>query len=214
MAAFKGWPEEAYDLLLKLEGEPSPAYLEKHRKERERLVRDPMDQLCAELDAIGGYGEPHVWNLHKHIWPWQHQCADLWMGRRVRLFLRFDLDGITIEGGWSGGGEPGQIERYREAVARDGSGEELAAILDDLAGRGYEPIDTPMKRVPRGYPPDHPRADLLRRRGLVFRHELGSEDWLHTPEALERIRDGLDPLLPLNEWCLEHVAVAGFARAE
>jgi uncharacterized protein (DUF2461 family) len=214
VAAFKGWPEEAYDLLLKLEGEPSPAYLNRHREQRVRLVRDPMDQLCAALDGLERYGEPHVWNLHKNPWLWQHQCADLWMGRRVRMFLRFDLDGITVEGGWSGGGEPGQIARYRDAVATDETGEELAAILDDVAEAGYAPIDTPMRRTPRGYPADHRRADLLKRRGLVFRRELGADPWLHTEAAFDHVQAGLEQLLPLNEWCLAHVSVAGFARAD
>ncbi|MGH3488259.1 MAG: hypothetical protein ACRDP8_10170 [Actinopolymorphaceae bacterium] len=61
----------------------------------------------------------------------------VWIARRVRMTVQFDLDGLSVEGGWTGGsGAP--LSRYREAVAADGSGDELAAIAAGLDREGYE----------------------------------------------------------------------------
>ena len=68
-------------------------------------------------------------------------------------------------------------------------------------------------RLPRGYAPDHPRADLLRQRRLTVarRHEIGS--WLHRPQAGTRIRRELDAAEPLVRWLRTHVGAARHADA-
>jgi uncharacterized protein (DUF2461 family) len=75
---------------------------------------------------------------------------------------------------------PDELERYRQAVAEDSSGEELSEILAALRRRrslrlgpgGAEPLKT----APRGFPRDHPRGDLLRQKGVIaMRTRPGSE---------------------------------------
>jgi uncharacterized protein (DUF2461 family) len=60
-------------------------------------------------------------------------------------------------------------------------------------------------RAPRGYPADHPRVELLRRRSLTVarRHEIGP--WLHKPRASTGIREELQAAAPLVRWLREHV---------
>ena len=65
---------------------------------------------------------------------------------------------------------PQALARYHDAVAGP-AGADLARILP-AGGWRLEP--RPMARVPQPFPPDHPRADLLRRKGLV-----AWEDGLH-----------------------------------
>jgi uncharacterized protein (DUF2461 family) len=62
-----------------------------------------------------------------------------------------------------------------------------------------------LARAPRGYPADHPRAELLRHRGMTVsrRHELGP--WLHRPQAGARIRKELEAAAPLVRWLREYV---------
>jgi hypothetical protein len=59
--------------------------------------------------------------------------------------------------------------------------------------------------VPHGYPPYHPRAELLRHRSLTVhrRHDLGS--WLHKPRTGKIIRHELEAATPLVRWLREHV---------
>jgi uncharacterized protein (TIGR02453 family) len=63
---------------------------------------------------------------------------------------------------------PPQLARFREAVADDTRGAALATLLKGLtrAGYGIGAHET-MARVPRGMDPAHPRADLLRQKGLI-----------------------------------------------
>ena len=201
---FTGWPEAAFDVLLQLEGDPSVAVLERHRADRERLVGAPMDALCADL-ADGYHGDGHVWGMHRDPWLWQHQCAHFTVARRIQLMLRFDLDGLAVEGGW-GRADSGQLERYRAAVAADATGRELAGLVAELHERGYEVTGDTTKRVPRDHPPDHPRADLLRHRSLMAQRHLGCDAWLHKPEAVDRVRAAFEDLRPLTTWLATHVA--------
>jgi len=63
---------------------------------------------------------------------------------------------------------PDQLARFREAVLDDRRGRALAAMLKTLEKRGFTvgSQDT-LKRVPRGMDPEHPRAELLKRKGLI-----------------------------------------------
>ncbi len=59
------------------------------------------------------------------------------------------------------------LVRYREAVAGS-RGVELAQIVEGLQGQGARLNEPQLKRVPSGYDKEHPRADLLRRKGLAL----------------------------------------------
>ena len=61
-----------------------------------------------------------------------------------------------------------QLGRFRAAVLDERRSAALAATLASLARAGFVvgSYET-LKKVPRGVDPDHPRADLLRRKGLV-----------------------------------------------
>ena len=163
-----------------------------------------MDALCADL-ADSYHGDGHVWGMHRDPWLWQHQCAHFTVARRIQLMLRFDLDGLAVEGGW-GRAEPGQLERYRAAVGSESSGRTLAEVVDGLRSRGYDMGGDATKRVPRGYAPDHPRADLLRHRSLMAQKHLGCDEWLHKPEVVDRVRAVFDELRPFTSWLVDHVA--------
>ncbi len=206
MGEFTGWPIEAFDVLLQLEGEPSTETRESCRRDRERLVRQPMVDL---LDSIAEVDERYedfsVWHYGKTAWWWQHQAGMVRIDRNVELGLRFDLDGLWIGGRW-GWADSTQVDRYRRAVAAPASGLELAAILEDLRAAGLEIEGEQLKRVPRGYPPDHPRGDLLRHRSLAAIDELGDGDWLHSAAAVARVHAAFERLQPLTAWLADHVS--------
>jgi uncharacterized protein (TIGR02453 family) len=84
--------------------------------------------------------------------------------------------------------EPDSLARFRAALAGDTRGKELEKILASLAKKGFV-ADTHegFKRVPKGFAADHPRAELLKRRGLVVEFpalppgllaEAGLSTWL------------------------------------
>jgi Conserved hypothetical protein (DUF2461) len=206
---FTGWPKEAYDVLLELDGDPPVDVRERCRKDRERLVRQPMIALLqdvADTDplyddfSVAGYYSPAYGR-------WQHQHATVRIAPFVTLGLAFDLDGLEVRGGASLS-TAAQMARYRAAVASAANGAELADLLRSLQEKGFVVTGDVMKRIPRGYPISHPRAGLLRHRSLITKRPLGCEDWLHTPEAVDRVLAAFAELRPLTSWLATYVAAS------
>jgi hypothetical protein len=169
---FGGWPERAAAVLLELDGEPSLATRERVRRDREHQVRQPMiDLLCDLADADPWYEDFAVWRYATTAYWWQNQCATVRVARHVEISFRFSLDGLGIKAAWWYAG-PESVARYRSAVAAAGSGRELAGLVRSLDADGHEIGGDVMKRIPRGYPADHPRAGLLRHRSLTAAREL------------------------------------------
>jgi uncharacterized protein (TIGR02453 family) len=80
--------------------------------------------------------------------------------------FRLRADGLDLIGGMFGFDKAG-IEAYRTAVLDDTLGTELAQILRALEKDGRYSINAEQyKNVPRGYDADHPRAELLKFKGM------------------------------------------------
>ncbi|MFD4858004.1 DUF2461 family protein [Streptomyces atratus] len=210
--AFSGWTEQAFELLLQLEGTPSQEAREKRRKDRERLVRRPMIALLNDVaDADQAYEDFSVWGFRKDPWWWQHQVAVIRIARNVEIGLRFDLDGLRIKGGWSYP-DPGQVPLFRTAVAAQGSGPELVRAIEALGAQGYEITGDTMKRMPRGHDAGHPRADLLRYRSVSAARPLGGDCAQHTSALVDAVLRAAQELEPLLSWLAGHVTVPGSRR--
>ena len=97
--------------------------------------------------------------------------------------------------------EPESLERFRAAVADDKRGKELLKILSGLAKKGF-PADShdALKRVPKGYDPTHPRAELLKRKGLTVGFPKIPAGLIATPKLTKWLADGCKTAAPLVEW--------------
>jgi uncharacterized protein (DUF2461 family) len=193
--AFAGYPEEALSFFEAVMRDTSWATVSARLELHARAVREPTIALCEELEEE--FGEIKVFRLHRSPSLWTHQSAYASVADTIAYGLSLSLEGLSVEGGWLYS-SPDQVERYRAAVYRDLPGEELRRTLEGL--RAFELIGETLKAAPRGYEADHPRIDLLRRRSLVAVQDLGRGPWLHTREALERVRTGWRELRPLVEW--------------
>ena len=81
--------------------------------------------------------------------------------------------------------------------------------MASLAADGHEIGGDVMKRVPRGYPADHPHADLLRHRSFTAGREL-------EPDAVRDVGPvyrSCERLRPLLEWLASSVTGASATRA-
>jgi hypothetical protein len=205
---FHGWPEEAYEVLFKLGGEPSRETRERLRRHREEQVRQPMVDLLNDLaDVDPWYEDFAVWRYASTAYWWQNQCATVRVARKIDIGFRFNLDGLRIQAAWWYA-DPEQIALFRAATAADGSGRTLEDLVSSLAADGHEILGDVMKRIPRGYPADHPRADLLKYRSLIAARALDSDavcDIEPVYRACERLR-------PLLDWLAEHTVVAPHGR--
>jgi len=154
-----------------------------HKAVFEREVREPMAAL---LDSLPDKYQPFkVFRMNRDVrfspdkspYKTTHGAAHGLPG--AVHYLHLDASGLMVACG-SYMLPPDELERYRQAVAEDSSGEELSEILAALRRRrslrlgpgGAEPLKT----APRGFPRDHPRGDLLRQKGVIaMRTRPGSE---------------------------------------
>lgn len=98
---------------------------------------------------------------------------------------------------------PTSLERFRRAVAEDARGKELARIVARLEKKGFVTgAAESLKRVPKGYDPGHPRAELLKRKGLIVTFPLLPKGLLATPKLTQWLADGSKTAAPLVEWLL------------
>src|SRR5215471_1832694 len=103
-------------------------------------------------------------------------------------------------------GESKIFRRYREAVAADRTGGELEELIAGVEKQGIEVHGRDvLKTVPRGYPADHPRAGLLRYKGIVAWREWPPEPWLETAAAKDHIAGFLRATRPLGDWLTANV---------
>lgn len=91
--------------------------------------------------------------------------------------------------------------KYREAVVDDKSGEALSKALEKVTAvdgikLGWEHY----KRVPRGFDPEHPRAELLKYNSLGTEYDCGLPDELYSENLVDYCIDHWQKTLPLYQW--------------
>lgn len=195
------------DVLRQLEGDPPISTRERLRHDREDLVRRPMIDLLADVaTADEVYERFSVWGYGKTSWWWQHQCGMVRVESPVELSLRFDLDGLWVGGGW-GYPTSAQVERYRQAIDDDDAGPELVRIVRTLRSLGFDVAGIMLKRVPKAYPADHPRGELLRHRSMTAVRLIDDDTVLQTSAATDRVIETYRLLGEMIDWQAEHIAV-------
>ena len=108
---------------------------------------------------------------------------------------------------------PEQLDRYRRAVADEHTGAALERIVAQLARKHIEVGGHgTLKTVPRGYPRDHARAQLLRHKGLTAWKDWPVAAWLGTATARRRIVEFLHDAQPLADWLTGNVGAGGAAE--
>ena len=191
-------------MLLELGGEPSRDVRERVRRQREEHVRLPMIDLLNDLaDVDPWYEDFSVWRYATAAYWWQNQCAVVRVARKIEIGFCFNLDGLQIQAAWWYA-DPEQIALFRAATAADASGRALKDLVSSLAADGHEIRGDVMTRVPRGYPADHPRADLLKHRSLIATRGLESD----AVRDVEPVYLACQRLRPVLDWLAEHVVVA------
>jgi uncharacterized protein (DUF2461 family) len=102
-----------------------------------------------------------------------------------------------------------QLARFRAAVADDGLGPGLAAAAAAAEAAGLELAGEQLRSAPRGYPRDHPRIELLRRKALFAGSRVSpGARGIGRAAALEHLAGTWRGAAPLNAWLDEHVGAS------
>lgn len=203
---FNGWSDEAFEFYDGLEADNSKPYWTAHKAVYESHVLAPMEALLADLREE--FGDGKVFRPYRDVRfsndksPYKTAMgATLAKGGYVQL----TADGLGAAVGYHMMA-PDQLARYRAAVAEDVTGEQLRRVIAEVEAAGAEVVgENPLKTAPRGYSKEHPRADLLRYKGLIAWQEWPVEPWTHTSEAKDRIVEFLRAGEPLHAWLADRV---------
>jgi uncharacterized protein (TIGR02453 family) len=207
--AFNGFSAEAVAFYEGLAADNSKAYWVAHKAVYDQQVKGAMSDLLASLDEFGPFNIFRPYNdvrFAKGRPPYKEQIGAI--GEReggAVYYVQFSAAGLTIGSGYYAMATD-QLERFREAVDDEHRGSEIAAISAQLVKQKYSiGAMTELKTAPRGYPKDHPRIELLRRKGLTAFMSWPVQPWLHTKAVVKKVRDGWNGAAALNDWLDAHV---------
>lgn len=210
-SAFGGFSASAFEWFAGLEWDNSRDYFAATRDRYEADVRKPFTLMLQELNGTFG-GIVHVFRQQNDMRfapsvPYKtrtYGVLDFEAPVRARLYAD-----ISVRGLYAGTGyhrlAADQLRRYRDAVLDESLGARLAATLVALAGAGLDVLTDSLTSVPRGYPRDHPRADLLRFRSLLAGRLSTADPGIGRDAVLDNVAGTWRTAAPLTSWLDEHV---------
>src|SRR6478609_5834819 len=207
---FAGIPSDAFRFYADLEQNNNRDWWLEHKPVYEAAVKGPLTQLLAELEPRFGPGKIFRPNRDVRFSPDKSpyktaQGAFASDQEGVGYYLQISADGLLVGGGYHSH-SPAQLVRYRNSVDAGSTGERLQHIVDAIAAAGFAIEGEKLKTVPRGFPKDHPRAELLKHKSLSAGVEVGQPEWVSTPAARDRIAERWRELRPLVEWVGRYAA--------
>lgn len=221
-ARFTGFPTDTFDFLGSLAKHNDREWFEAHRDRYDTHCVAPALAFVAAVGprvkalfpgtkfeaALGG----SLLRIHRDLRfvrdakPYK-DYLDLWFwrgddkGRDAPSFaVRVHADRIVVGAGMrTFAGE--QLAAYRAAVDDGRRGRALATTLAPLLERGrFTLAGKALVRVPSGFAPDHPRADLLRRLGLFVCRETKTGKSATTTRFADECVAQFESLVPVCKW--------------
>ena len=225
---FTGYSTDALAFLSGLEAENSRTYFQAHRKVYEREVLAPTRALVGDLGraawarvSAGLQADPRVgrslFRINRDLRftkdptpynPWVDVI--LWEGSDTRhspsLILRMEGEYVTTGAGIMGM-QGSLLERFRRAVADHRSGEALAGVLREIgiALPGGEISKPRWTRVPADYPPDHPRAELLRCDTVHVSVREPTPSEIHVSQFVDWLMTRYERFTTLHHWLVSAI---------
>lgn len=206
-AGFTGFPKEAIAFLEDLEANNDRDWFKANRARYDEHLVAPANALARDLAHLGAGRLFRPWNDTRfHMKPpiKEHVGLAIGIDGAIGHYVELSLDGVFVAAGMYAP-MPDQVARLRDAVADGRKAAPLRKAIAAAAAAGLELGEPDLKRVPRGYDADHPRADLLRHKKLVLHRRTPVGAWVHRRECGERVRADLDAMSPVVEWLRRHV---------
>jgi len=211
--SFTGFPAEGIEFYLGLEADNSKTYWQANKSRWESSVRGPMQELLGELEDE--FGTFHIFRPYndvrfsKNKVPYKTAMGAVSEAEGgSTYYVHFSANGLLAGSGMYHMASD-QLERFREAVDDKKKGEQLAALVKAAEKAGYSiAAMEELKTAPRGIAKDHPRIELLRRKGLIATKQWPVSAWLHTKKAKDRVVDCWRGSAPVTAWLDKHVGAS------
>ena len=207
--AFTGIPSEAIEFYEQLGADNSKTFWVDNKPRYDELVKQPMTEMAEALDGYGPFKmfRPHNdLRFSKNKPPYkEHQGAYGELEGGSGYYMQVSAEGLMVAAGYFFMGKD-QLRRFRDAVVADNTGEEIAGLVAAAEKRKYRVgAIAELKTAPRGYDRDHPRIELIRRKGLMLSKDFGAPRWLHTKQAVKKVRECWNGAKDVCDWLDAHV---------
>jgi uncharacterized protein (TIGR02453 family) len=192
---FQGFSRDAIQFLADLALHNERSWFQPRKSDYERLLKEPLEALCAALEErFEARGMPlradasrSPFRIYRDVRfsvdksPYKTSVAASfpWAGEGGGVGAYFHFQpGEMLAGGGMWHPEPAQLVAWRRAV--DGDLATVTAALEspDFASTFGRVSGESLKRVPTGFPADHPGAELLRLKDVTFGRRLSDDDVL------------------------------------
>jgi uncharacterized protein (TIGR02453 family) len=210
-AGFHGFSAETFAWFAGLEQDNSREYFNATRERYEVDVRSPFTLMLQELSGTFG-GTVHVFRQQNDMRftptvPYKtrtYGVLEFDAPVRARLYADISTRGLASGTGYTRLA-PDQLRRYRDAVVHDQVGAQLETALRSVKEADLQLFAEGLTAVPRGYPRDHPRAELLKVRALLVARTTSGKSGIARDDALNHVADTWRAAAPLTGWLDEHV---------
>lgn len=223
MSGFPGFPIETQAFLRELRANNTREFFNANRSRFDDAVKAPalawVEAMGARLQALdaqivvdtrsNGSGCLMRWNrdtrFSKDKSPYKVNIAMLWWhgsGKKMQ-HPAFGMEITPDDAGLMAGMfhfPKAMLAAYRRAVHDEELGAALIEAARQVEANGYRVQGAHYKRTPRGYAPDHPRADWLK-----FNHLHAGEHGIPaqivtSPRLIDECYERFEKLAPLHHW--------------
>lgn len=215
MTGFEGFGPKVRKWFKGLEADNSREYFAATRDFFEESIREQMEALLTELSATFG-GEVKMFRQNRDIRfsrdksPYKTNTYGVLRGSDIAaegLYASISASGLVAGSGYHMMARD-QLDRYREQVADQRRGTELAELVDRAQSSGLELWGASLATAPRGYPIDHERIALLRRKSLALGKRLELGRGITREQGLDFVTETWRAAAPVTCWLDEHVGAS------
>ena len=220
---FEGFADDKLAFFKKLAKNQDRDWFNEHKSEYEEGWRAPMEAFLAEardkLDAAYPHlelGEPRVLRIYRDVrfskdkTPYKTSVSGGiaikvgsggMMDAPSALYMHLSIDDGCFAGAGQYHVEGPKLEQLRRALLDDTRGGELSSIARSLKKKGFTfAAAETLKKPPKGFAPDHPRADFSKMKGLVTMFPDMPRDKLASRAILDWTVKTAKVAAPLVEW--------------
>ena len=220
---FSGFPKEGLDFLREL-GSEDKAWFDANRKVYDEQVVAPtkafvvaLGERLAERMSPAIVAQPKangsIAPINNDIRfspdkpPYKdHLLLKFWEGENKKMAATLHVRLSSEDVGFATGAMLPSLDRWRELIDDDATGEPLAKALAALGkGRDLSVAGEGYKRVPKPYGEDHPRAALLKHKWFQARWPEPVPDSVHSAAFVEFCSERLEACADVHRWLVANL---------
>jgi uncharacterized protein (TIGR02453 family) len=114
-------------------------------------------------------------------------------------YFHLESGNLMLGAGIHGFSQP-LLKAYRDAVIDPELGSALGKAVKSVGDKGYSLGEKTYKRTPRGYDPDHKRAEMLLYSGLTTGKDLGLPNELYNSNLIAYCFQYFQEMAPIVDW--------------